>query len=214
MPLTTRVLSAATAAIVVTCALAGCAPVGPGAVAPSVTASAGASASTSVPAASPTTSPTASSTTEPLVDLPAECTAIYSAGMLAMLEQQNPPLNDPGVTLYSTDQASLLELLQTLPTLRCSWGRPSEYGLATNVSILDRDQSAVVEQTVRSAGFGCEQADGAQICRIEERGVTLDDVEFVRGETHALRGNLWVSTVWINFAPEGYTEDIVQTVWG
>ncbi|WP_191906763.1 hypothetical protein [Microbacterium lushaniae] len=42
----------------------------------------------------------------------------------------------------------------------------------------------------------------------------LGDAEYVRGETHALRDGLWVATGWLNIAPDGYSEDILDTVGG
>ena len=49
---------------------------------------------------------------------------------------------------------------------------------------------------------------------MEQKGVTLDDEEYTSGETHYIGGGGWVSTAWINFHPDGYTEDIVDTLWG
>ena len=34
------------------------------------------------------------------------------------------------------------------------------------------------------------------------------------GETHYVGDGAVVTTAWINFAPEGYTEDVVATLWG
>ena len=129
--------------------------------------------------------------------------------------RQAPPLNDPGVTMLSTQNAELLEILHSgLPTIRCSWGAPSEFGLATNVSIVDGAQSAAIATALRDAGFGCEQQLGGTICRTDQTVISQDDTEVRLGETHFLRGNGWVSTAWINFAPTGYTEDIVGDALG
>lgn len=167
-------------------------------------------------AASPSPSSTASPSADPTptTALPADCGEIYSADMRALLESEVPPLNDPGISMLSTQNATLLELLDTVPTLRCTWGAPSEVGLATNVSVVDAGQAATVADALVAAGFGCDDADGATVCRIEQRGVTLEDTEYVRGETHALRGDLWVATGWLNISPEGYTEDILATLGG
>ena len=149
------------------------------------------------------------------IALPTECEQIYSPQMLASLTAQAPPLNDPGVTMLSTQNAELLEILHSgLPTIRCSWGAPSEFGLATNVSIVDAAQSAAIAAALRGAGFGCEQHAGGTICRADKTVITQDDEQVRQGETHFVRGNGWVSTAWINFAPTGYTEDIVGTLWG
>ncbi len=149
------------------------------------------------------------------LQLPERCEDIYSAGMLDSLNQQNPPLNDPGVTMYSTENAVGLEILAAgPPSIRCSWGVPSESGLATTVTVIDATQAAALRTGLLEAGFGCEDALGGTICRIEQRGVSLDDVPYTRGEVHVVRDNGWVATAYVNFTPEGYSEDIVQTLWG
>jgi hypothetical protein len=148
-------------------------------------------------------------------ELPGACEDIYSAGMLAHLQEAGPPLNDPGVTMLSTENVDILEILDGgAPTLRCTWGQPSEFGLATNVTAIDAEQSETVAAALAAAGFGCEDHGDGTICRIEQRGVTLDDEEYTRGETHYIGGGGLVTTAWINFSPDGYTEDIVATLWG
>jgi hypothetical protein len=182
------------------------------------------------PAATPTSEPTPTVSPRPggpsptpieteLPDdaftLPAACEEIYSPAMLAQLESENPPLNDPGVTMLSTQNVDLLEIIDGgAETIRCSWGMPSEFGLATNVTVIDAEQATFVEDELVGSGFACEALGEGTVCRAEQRGVTLDDEEYASGETHYLGGGGWVSTAWINFSPEGYTEDIVATLWG
>lgn len=165
----------------------------------------------------PTPDPSISQTDKPQAgfEVPAACEDIYSAQMLAQLQAANPPLNDPGVTMLSTENADLLEIIHSgAPTLRCSWGKPSEYGLATNVTAIDAEQATSLVSVLGAAGFGCETMGDGTVCRIEQRGVTLDDNEYTRGETHYIADDALVTTAWINFAPDGYTEDVVATLWG
>lgn len=175
----------------------------------------------------PTPSATPSTTSEPSAsstptatpgaqfELPAQCEDLYSDDMLASLNAANPPLNDPGVTMHSTQNAAALEVLNSgIPTIRCSWGQPSEFGLATNVSVIDAAQSADLLATLREAGFACEEVWEGVNCTVEQKTIDQDDNEVTLGESHFLRGTGWVSTAFINFAPEGYTEDIVATLWG
>lgn len=189
-------------------ALAGCAAEpGPAASTPAGTPSASQepSVTPSTPAASPT--PTASA-----VALPVDCQDVYSPGMLQNLNATNPPLNDPGVTMTSTELVEALEILDSgVPTLRCSWGVPSDYGLATNVTITTPAQSTVLTSAMRERGFSCAESAGETRC---ERTETFVDPSGATGETHVLRGNIWVATHWLNFAPDGYTEDIVTNLFG
>ena len=192
--------------------VAGCAPEPS---TPAATASVSpSSAQTPSPSASEQPSPSATAAADDIA-LPAACEQLYSPQMLASLTAQAPPLNDPGLTMLSTQNAELLEILHSgLPTIRCSWGAPSEFGLATNVSIVDGAQSAAIATALHNAGFGCEQQLSGTICRTDQTVISQDDTQVRMGETHFLRGNGWVSTAWIDFAPTGYTEDIAATLWG
>jgi len=147
--------------------------------------------------------------------LPEQCEQLYSAEMLAALNAQNPPLNDPGVTMHATQNAGALELLSSgIPTIRCSWGRPSEFGLATNVSVITAEQSTALVEALQRSGFGCESAWDGTLCLIEQKTIDLDDNEVTLAEAHFVRDDGWVTTSFINFQPDGYTQDIVSTLWG
>lgn len=203
-----RLVVGATALVLIAAVATGCRPEG-GDPAPSGSPS----STTSTP--TPDASVTPTETPQAAFEIPGACEDIYSATMLASLQAANPPLNDPGVTMLSTQNADLLEVIHSgAPTLRCSWGKPSEYGLATNVTAIDAQQSASLVTALGEAGFGCEPMGEGTVCRIEQKGVTLDDNEYTRGETHYIADDALVTTSWINFAPEGYTEDIVATLWG
>lgn len=204
-----RVLSVSVAVIALCAALAGCRPE------PEPTASPTPSSSPAASVATPSPTPTATATAGEDITLPTSCEQIYSTEMLATLNAQNPPLNDPGVTMTSTQNVEALEALASgIPTIRCSWGMPSEYGLATNVSIVDAALSAELVSAFANAGFACEPLDAGTICRYEQAIVDLDDNLVEIGEVHVLRGNAWISTATIDFSPDGYTEDIVGVLWG
>jgi hypothetical protein len=209
---TMRVLGTAAAIVALCAGLAACRPEPvPGPTATGVAPSP--SAETPEPSASP--SPIETDLPDAGFQLPAKCEDLYSPGMLASLNAANPPLNDPGVTMNATQNVDALEVLHSgIPTIRCSWGKPSEFGLATNVSVIDAAQSAALLSAFRTAGFGCEDVWEGMQCTIEQKTIDLDDNEVTFGETQFLRGTGWVSTSWVNFAPEGYTQDIVATLWG
>jgi len=190
-----RVFVVAAAAASVALALSGCAP------APDV-------------ASSATPRPTPGDSSDEIA-WPSGCEQLYSAAMLSELQATGGPLNDPGITLYATKLVPGREVREAgAPTLRCTWGYPSESGLATNVTIVNADQTATILQALAEGGYGCEDLDGGTICRIEMKSVDYDDNIITQGETQYLRGNGWVTTAWISYAPVGYTEDIVATLWG
>jgi len=207
-----RLVVGASALLLIAAVATGCRPEGG---TPSQTPSSTPSITVKNPTPGPSVTPIETDKPQSGFEMPATCESIYSAAMLASLQAANPPLNDPGVTMLSTENADLLEVIHSgAPTLRCSWGKPSEFGLATNVTPIDATQAASLVAALGGAGFGCEPMGAGTVCRIEQKGVTLDDNAYTRGETHYVADDALVTTAWINFAPEGYTEDIVATLWG
>ncbi|QKJ19845.1 hypothetical protein [Microbacterium hominis] len=205
-------------------AMAGCAPETPSAGPTSRPAASSASPRPSTPAATspapaaPTATAPAATSSPPVPTgfaVPDSCDRLISASMRSTVEAQVGPLNDPGVTMLSTQNATALELLGSgIPTLRCTWGRPGEVGVSTTVSALDSAQVDAVTGALAEAGFGCEPVAGGALCRIEQRGVTLDDQPYLLGEDHFLRDGGWIATAWLNAHPEGYTDDIIASLWG
>ena len=59
----------------------------------------------------------------------------------------------------------------------------------------------------------CKPHAEGTICRTREDLFVDGELYATVGETHYFRDNGWVATHWTNFAPEGYTEDIVATLW-
>lgn len=170
---------------------------------------------TSSPSPTPTASPSPSPTPVGNITLPGACEGIYSPGMIDALQASGPPLNNPEITMYSTQVVEALEVLSSgVPTLRCTWGAPSESGSATNVTIVDAGQAETVRNALVNAGFSCSEAHGGTLCSIDEEFLSQDDVVVHRTESHFLRGNGWISTTMLNFAMDGYTDDIVATLWG
>lgn len=170
--------------------------------------------STATPTTTATPTPTPTPTEEPAA-LPGSCEQAYSASMLATLEAEVPPLNDPGISMLSTENTVALEILESgIATVRCTWGPPSERGIATNVSLVTAEQSAVIAAALLDAGFSESPFAEGTIYRIAREMIDQDDQVVSLGETHYLGAGGWVSTRWINVDPDGYTEDIVTTVWG
>jgi len=177
--------------------------------------------------AAPSAEPTASPTAEPVeteapapaptddITLPASCDDLFIGDLRATLEADIAPLNDPGVTMYSTENAEALTILESgVPTLRCTWGRPSDRGIATNVSIVSGEQASSIAAALLASGFGSEAASGGEYFRTSQQMLSMDEELVELGETHFLRGNAWISTRWINYGPSSYTPRIVDALWG
>lgn len=222
-----RLRSAAVAAVaaVLLIALSGCkadpvpgqTPAASGASTPSASASI---TPTPAPSASATPSTTPSPTPTPTAApfaLPGDCAAIYSPAMLSTLQADGGPLNDPGLSMGATNVEAAYAVLEQATaageSLRCTWGVPSEVGLATQVSVVDGGQADAVITALQSHGLTCDAYQSGTLCRIVVES-SEEEGGHVWGETHFLEGNAWVATSWINFGPVGYTEDIVTTLWG
>ncbi len=203
-----RILGVAAALSIATLALAGCQPE------PTPSASASPTATASAePSPTATASPTPTLGPDDIA-LPADCDSIYSPAMRAALEAADPPLNDPGLTLGSSQIVEALELLDSgIPTLRCTWGVPSEQGLATNVSLIAQEQAQELVVAFQAVGFLCDPVANGTLCALERTTIDLDDNQVSLGESHFFRGNGWVSTSWVGFIVDGYTEDIAATLW-
>ncbi|SDH39861.1 hypothetical protein [Microbacterium pygmaeum] len=211
LPVLVRTRAAATLAALalLTVGIVGCQPE------PSATPSPTASATSTPGPSTASPSPIESELPDASFSLPTSCEQLYSPAMLASLNAQNPPMNDPGVTMTASQNVAALELLASgIPTIRCSWGQPSETGLATNVSVIDAAQSQALLDALAVAGFACEPLADGTVCRTEQTVIDQDDEMVTIGEVHYVRGDGWVSTATIDFSPDGYTEDIVATLWG
>ena len=161
-----------------------------------------------------TPTPTTTAAPEDSFAFPADCAAVYTPQMLTALEADVPPLNDPGTTMASTEVVAAIEILTGAEqTIRCSWGPPSERGMATNVTIVTSAQSQTIADALVNEGFSTEELDGGALHRIEREMLTLDDDIVTLGETHYLRDDVWVSTRWIDVNPDGYTQAIVASLW-
>lgn len=192
-------------------------------------ASASATASASPP---PSSSPTASETpsaspspvvssspspTVPTLELPTDCSAIYSGPMFASLRALQLPLNDPSLADETgTAIPELDTLLRANPGLHCSWGLPSELGINTNVTLIDPAAAQNIEATLVARGATCEEKDDGTLCTLVHVGPGIEDWaegDPQAGENHFFRDNAWIATHWSTVEMNGYTPDIVHTLW-
>lgn len=165
--------------------------------------------SASLPASPSTSTP---HTTAPH---PTSCADIYTkdwASILAPLVL-NPAWADApdSGARFGTDDADLETVLKQTTGVTCVWaaaGGGSGEGLTTNVAFLADAQVSSVEERLKLLDFACSGERGGLRCAIDH----VTD-EGAWGETHFIRGGIWIATNWVNSNPDGYTDDIVTTVF-
>ncbi|RWZ64305.1 hypothetical protein ELQ92_05935 [Labedella populi] len=159
--------------------------------------------------------PVPAETVEPAIAAPrpTDCEQIYSPDMYDYLESTGLPLNDGSVTdsLGATDPV-LAALITDGNTVKCSWGFAGEYGLNTNITQVDEGTAAAVLEQLDALAFECYDESEGRRC-IQSDTVTDDLGTYRTGESHFVRGGVWIATHWVNFAPDRYTQDIVESLW-
>ncbi|SMG25020.1 hypothetical protein [Agreia pratensis] len=149
--------------------------------------------------------------------LPRNCESIYSPAYLDKLGSTpgialNPEWTaTPGQATLGSTEPALIDLLKTKERLDCFWVSPgggSGSGLATSISLTDGDEESVLLSDMTAAGFTCSPQRAGIRCEIDR---TDDYASW--GETHFIGGGLWIATSYVEFAPVGYTDDIVATLF-
>ena len=148
---------------------------------------------------------------------PTTCESIYSPGMLATFSETrtlNPEwaaAPDLPAQVGTTD-AELTTVIEGAEHLTCVWGAEeggSGSGLTTNVVFVTAAQSEAVHQRLNALGQNCYEEAGGIRCVIE----TAKDADGYAGESHFLRDGIWLATHYVSSGPDGYTLDMVGTIW-
>jgi hypothetical protein len=148
---------------------------------------------------------------------PASCDAIYSPGMMAAFNEThalNPAWTETAEpsTRIGTVDADLSVLIEDAQHLSCVWADPeggSGSGLVTNVVFVTEAQTSAATDRLKAMGQTCyDELEGLR-CVIEND----TDGEGVAGESHFLRDGIWLATSFVNAGPDGYTHDMVATIW-
>jgi hypothetical protein len=146
---------------------------------------------------------------------PSSCADIYTtdwASTLAPLVLNPAWAKDPASGVHNgTDDAGLATVLEAAAAVTCMWGNASgggDVGLTTNVAVLTEPQQADVTARMNGLGYSCFAELKGLRCVTE---TTADAGSW--GESHFLREGLWLATKWVNASPEGYTHDIVNTLF-
>jgi hypothetical protein len=165
------------------------------------------------PQPSPVTAPTAA--IAPGTPRPADCDEIYSPAMKAAFGDLvlNPDwTTEPGADVRDgADDPQLVAVITGTEHLSCRWVSPagaSGSGVSTNVVWVTAEQSAAVQARLQALDFQCyEELEGLRC--ITETSTDTDTY----GQSHFLRDGIWLATQWVNAGPDGYTHDMVNTIW-
>jgi len=161
----------------------------------------------------PVTAPTAA--VAPGTPKPASCNEIYSPDMVAAFGDLvlNPAwTTEPGADVrVGADDPELRAIINASEHLSCRWVSPagaSGSGVSTSVVWVTAEQTAAVEARLRALGMECYEELGGLRC-ITETSAGADSI----GQSHFLRGGIWLATQYVNAGPDGYTHDMVNTIW-
>ncbi|WEO76794.1 hypothetical protein BJQ94_15750 [Cryobacterium sp. SO2] len=168
---------------------------------------------TATPEPTAVTAPTAA--VAPGTPKPASCTDIYSPEMEDAFGDLvlNPEwTTEPGADVRDgADDPDLLKIIASSEHLSCRWVSPdgaSGSGVFTSLVWVTEEQAAAVETRLRALGFECyEELEGLR-CITE----TSSDTD-TAGQSHFLRGGIWLATQYVNAGPDGYTHDMINTIW-
>ena len=187
---------------------------------PTPSAEAGAASQTPQPDATtePTTEPTTAPTTAPPavgVVFPAACEDLFDQSMLDEMPRHvlNPPwMSEPGnPTMYGASDDALIQVIEGNKHLSCTFAKPSgggETGITTNVVQVDAAAVATVTARFEALGHECfEELSGVR-CVMETK-----HEEGLYGESHFLRDDIWLATIYANLSPDGYTHHIIGNIW-
>jgi hypothetical protein len=149
----------------------------------------------------------------PAAPRPTDCRQVYSPEMFASLEATGLPLNDGSVddSLGTTDP-DLAAVIAQNSTFKCSWGSAGDYGLNTSITQVSAESSTAVLDRLSVLGFDCYEESQGTRC-VQSDTVTDELGTYRTGESHFVRGGVWVATHWVNFAPDGYTQDVIASLW-
>jgi hypothetical protein len=162
----------------------------------------GATPSPSSADASSTPEPSPSPTsTSAVVQIPADCRAILSAGVLEELRAVT--LNDPALGASGP---------QPDGSLICVWGDPATAThLTTTLTYVSRGPALDMLNGLLSEGFACYNPDGGTRC---EKTWFSDPDLLPQGRTLFWRQDVLIDTQFSSLAPEGYTAAIVANLFG
>lgn len=155
----------------------------------------------------PTSAPAAGAANGSSVTAPAEvgaCRAIYTDALWQELEQRTGGAPTQDAAPPATSATSLVTALAPSVRATCTWKGAQLGGIVTTVADVSPASIGVARAAFQSQGFSCSgYGDGIRCTKTS--GDTTED--------QAIRGGVWLSTVFTAWQPQQYTERIAPQLW-
>ncbi|MFF1879670.1 hypothetical protein [Leifsonia sp. NPDC058230] len=114
---------------------------------------------------------------------------------------------------YGSWDPNLARTLSTAPGLICDWAPPagpSELFLTTQVRHVDGTTQAAALARLATIGAACNAYLGGDLCVMN----APDGNGALVGESQYFRDGVWLASDWYNAGPEGYTNEMIKTMFG
>lgn len=144
--------------------------------------------------------------------IPGSCAKIYTTDWATQLSPNvlNPSWSKSAGLIGSNNDTAQALLRQTAQ-LTCVWGATDAEGtnyLVTTLAVVTSDQAAAAQAALKAASYDCVTQYSGVKCVIQSTNSAG-----TWGETAFFKDNVWISTFWQNLGPDGYTNDIINTLW-
>lgn len=147
--------------------------------------------------------------------VPASCDGVYSRDwapeMGGLVLNPEWVLEAPVAETTTSFDVELNETSQQTRTIVCRWGHEnggSDRGVTTGIGPVTAEEQQSVLARMQQLEFDCYEELGGTRCVTE-----MSDDNGSLGESHFLRDGVWIATKWLNISPDGYTHDIINTLW-
>ena len=158
-------------------------------------------AATSAPVAAPP-SPVETTALDAAADV--DCRTLYPDRLWAELAWGSDVLLDQNLTPPATRITALVDALQPVVRVTCSW-RSNGGQIVTTLSRVAADASTIIEAALQGQGFHCAAFGTGVACKRKTGHLV---------EEQAVRDGLWLASVETSWLPEDYGAQLATRVWG
>lgn len=134
-----------------------------------------------------------------------DCRRLYPDDLWAEIVWRPQALLTQNLAPPTSSVAALTEALAPQVRVTCVWRFDDGGTIATTLARVSADAAPVAEAALRGQAFECATTGDILHCTRSRAGVV---------EQHALRGELWLSSVVAADAPDAYGDRLAAELWG